>query len=126
LLEALDEFALGFFPDCSEVLAEAAEVRCVIVGGYQVVVDVGVADFACCAAKFAEGALERFGFLVDAGDIGGESEQLECGFDAPCGGTQSMDAPGRRFFEAVCDGRLEHQALTQKDGNRLRHDVTPG
>ena len=33
LLEALDEFALGFFSDCGEVLPETLEVGSVIVGG---------------------------------------------------------------------------------------------
>ena len=62
--------------------------------------------------------------FFDAGDIGGESEKFERGFDAPGGGTQKMDALGRGLFEAVCDGCLEHQALTEKDGHWLRHDFT--
>jgi hypothetical protein len=32
--------------------------------------------------------------LVDAGNVGGEYEELEGGFDPPRGGTQIMDAFG--------------------------------
>ena len=68
--------------------------------------------------------MQRFGLLVDAGDAGGENEQLEGGIDPPGGGTQVMDAFGRGFLEAGCDGCLEHEALAEKDGNRLRHHFT--
>jgi len=124
LLEAFDEFAFGFLSDGGEILAEETKVGSVFVGGHEFGMDVGVAHLACCAAQFAKRALERLGLLVDPGDIGGESEQFERGFDASGGGAQKMDALGRGFFEAFCDGSSEHQALTEKDGNRLRHNVT--
>ena len=121
LFEAFDEFALGFFSECGEVFAEALGVGSAIVGVEQIGLDVGVADLACCAAYFAERALQGFGFFFDARDAGGENEEFEGGFDSPGGGAEMMDVFGRGFFEAGCDGCLEHQALAEKDSHGLRH-----
>jgi hypothetical protein len=124
LFEAFGEFAFGFFSDSGEVFAEKFGVGSAIVGGEQIGLDVGVAHGTCCAAHFAERALERFGFFFDAGDVGGEHKEFECGFDSPGGGTEMMDAVWRGFFQAGGDGCLEHQGLTEKDGHGLWHDVT--
>ena len=124
LLEAFDEFALGFFSDGGEVLAEALGVGSAIVGGEEIGMDVGVAYGACGAAYFAERTLQGFGLLVDAGDAGREDEQFEGGLDSPRGGTQIMDAFGRSFLEAGRDGCFEHQGLAEKDGHGLRHQFT--
>jgi len=124
LFEAFDEFALGLFSDSGEIFAEAFGVGSAIVGVQEIGFDVGVAHGACCAAHFADRALERFGLFFDAGDVGGENEEFECGFDSPGGGTQMMDAGGRGFLEAGGNGCLEHQALAEKDGDGLRHDFT--
>jgi hypothetical protein len=124
LFEAFDEFALCFFSDSGEVLAETFGVGGAIVGGQEIGLDVGVAHGACCAAHFAERALERLGLFFDAGDVGGEKEEFEGGFDSPSSGTQVMDARGRGFFEAGCNGGLKHQGLTEKDGHGLQHDFT--
>src|SRR5271154_2843122 len=101
-----DKFLLGFFPGGSEISAEAHGIGCVMVGGEQIAVDVSVAHCSGCTAQVAERALERLGLLFDAGDIGGENEQFECGFDSSRGGAQSVDAFGGCLFEACCNSGL--------------------
>jgi hypothetical protein len=83
--------------------------------------DVGVAHGARGAANLAERTLERFGFFFDAGDSRGPNEELEGGFDPAGGGAETVDALGGGFFQAVCDGFFELQALTKKDSDWLRH-----
>jgi hypothetical protein len=124
LLEAFDELALGFFSAGGEVFTETFGVGSAIVGVEEIGLDVCVAHLACCAADFAERALKGLGLPVDAGDSGGENEEFQGGFDTPGGGTETVDSLGRGFFEAGCNGCLEHQALAEEGGNRLRHDVT--
>jgi hypothetical protein len=124
LLEAFGEFAFGFFSRGGKIVAETFGVGGVVVGVEKVGVDVGIAHGACCAAHFAERALEGFGFFLDAGDAGGEDEELEGGLDSAGSGAEMVDVFGRGFFEAVGDGCFEHQGLTEKDGHGLGHDFT--
>jgi hypothetical protein len=126
LLEAFGEFAFGFVSHGGKVVAKTFGVRGAVVGAEEIGVHVGVAHCACCAAHFAKGTLERFGFLLYAGDPAGEGEELEGGFDAAGGGTETMDPFGSGLFEAVCDRRFELQGLTEKDSDGLRHDFTFG
>ena len=50
VVEAVDEFALGFFPECGEIFAERVGVLSAVVGGEKIVLDVGVAHGACGSA----------------------------------------------------------------------------
>jgi len=124
--EPFNEFAFGFFSDGGEIFAETFGVWSEIVGFQEIGLDVGIADDACCAAQSADRTLKRFGLLFDAGNVGGENEEFESGFDSPRGRPQMMDAFGRGFFEAGGNGCLEQQALTKEGGNGLRHQFTFG
>ena len=120
LFESSNELLLGSLSGCGEVLAEMPGVWSVIVGCEQIGVDVEIAHLACRPAHLAQRAPQGLGLLADFG----KSQQFERRFDAPRGRSEMMDALGRGFLEAGCDGRLEHQALTEKDSDRLRHDFT--
>ena len=125
LLEAFDEFALGFFSDGGEVLRGDAGRR------------------ECDRRRLRDrSGRRRRGLRLLRGAVCGENagevwlvlsmpeisaERARSSRVASMRRVverRQMDAFGRGLFEAVCDGCLEHQALTEKDGDGLRHDFT--